>query len=409
MRGMIVHGDYIWYVIGTSLRKQTFAGVDTLVGTVSGTALCNMVGAGLNQIVIVDGTNHYLATTSSVTSITPPAGAWCDVAWLDGYSIYVRKDTDEFYASELDDPTTVGALNFSTADGQSDVLIGCETSHRELILFGKKHIEFWYNAGGAGFPMARTSPGLADRGCYAARSIAKYNETVFFLGDDRSVYRLDGYRPVRVSSDYIDLTIRSFSTITEAQVGAGTYVDTRTGQAYYELSLGYDSTNHTAFSYNINTGAWHVKRHNGMTLPRFVDYANCVTFNGYRAIAAVNTTAAAGDVYMLDSNSYTDQPAGATLTNRILVTPFVEFGGRRFIVHEVRLNALPTSGGTVSMIMTYDAALASRSRSAISTYTDPIKWSRLGQATRCNFLFNMSASATFTIDGVRALIEVMDA
>jgi hypothetical protein len=86
------------------------------------------------------------------------------VGFIDGYSIFVAPDTDQFYLSAIDDSSTMDALDFSSADAQPDNVVTLLVLHRELLLFGLYTTEVWINSGGALFPFMRYNSAQIDVG-----------------------------------------------------------------------------------------------------------------------------------------------------------------------------------------------------------------------------------------------------
>jgi hypothetical protein len=407
-RGMIAHGDYVWYVRGAGLR--TYNGTSFVVVSAAGVAgspPVHMVGAGPNQIVLVDGAgNEYLATTSALSAITPPAGNFADVAWMDGYTIAIRAGTDEFYISALDDPTTWGALDFSTADAVSDTLVGCIVDHRELVLFGKRHIEFWYNAGASPFPFLRQQPGVAERGCYAAASIAKYDNAIYFLGDDLRVYRMRGYVPEPISTPWIETQIPGTDLIagqvTPANVRGSVYV--QGGQAFYCLGFLGQRT----IVYDIGAGLWHVRGHYSGTVG-YVDVVNFVDSTGDMDIyACVNDGSAYVDAYQLsiESGSGDDTGAGAS-TSRIMVLPPVDGGGHRIFESAVGVSTQKVSSGSIDFAYSDDGGATYTTHPASGSLTqDHVQWTRCGSYRRRNHKLTVLSTQRVAIDAVHHRVEV---
>jgi hypothetical protein len=83
---------------------------------------------------------------------TPTAAG--HVAFLNGYGIYIVPGEQQFYVSNLNDFSTWDALNFASAETNSDDLVRAFTDHGELWLFGKQSIEIWADSGGTDFPFS---------------------------------------------------------------------------------------------------------------------------------------------------------------------------------------------------------------------------------------------------------------
>ena len=151
----------------------------------------SMADNGL-QVVVVDGFKGFYwdATTNLVKQITAegfyPSNT---VTYQDGYFIFNRKDTGQFFLSNLLD-VSFDPLDFATAEGQPDNLVAVLSDHREVFMFGTETIEVWYNSGAADFPLERNQGAFIEKGCGARYTVAKQNNTIYFVGSDLMVYQL---------------------------------------------------------------------------------------------------------------------------------------------------------------------------------------------------------------------------
>lgn len=194
-------------------------------------------------------------TAFTVTGISDPAfaGGATSVAFCDGYMIFSRPDSGQWFISGLYDATTFDALDFATAEGGPDNLKRIFVDHREVIAFGERTIEVYANQGGADFPFVRVEGAFIERGCIAAASVAKMDNGVFFIGDDRMVYRLQGYTPARISTSAVEEVLRDASDVEDAE--GWTYV--LAGHHFYVLTL---PTSEITLVYDAQTNLWHQMR-----------------------------------------------------------------------------------------------------------------------------------------------------
>jgi hypothetical protein len=136
---------------------------------------------------------------------------------MNGRFIACEPNTQNFYVSEPLDGWYWDALNVQTVDSNPDYCIGQAVSHNELIVFCENSGEVFYDSGTVPTPFVRNRSGIFEIGCAAPFSIAKLDNTIFWLGraDEGKgiVYRLDGYTPVRVSNFGIENSIQGMSDI----------------------------------------------------------------------------------------------------------------------------------------------------------------------------------------------------
>ena len=191
------------------------------IGTVSDTV--SMASNG-TEIILVDGSAGYLinTTANTVTQITDPdfPNGVRRATYQDGYFIVAGDNSQKFYISGLLNGSAWDGLDFASAEGAPDNTIGLISDHRELWLFGDTSAEIWVNTGNADFPFERSGNAFIEHGCAAAASVAKLDNTVFWLGaDDRGsgiVWRAQGYTPVRISTHAVEKAISGYADISDA-------------------------------------------------------------------------------------------------------------------------------------------------------------------------------------------------
>jgi hypothetical protein len=228
-----------------------------------------MAENGTEMVIVTpeDG-KGWIATSSTFAEITdgdfPTASS---VTCMDGFHVVTEADTTRFYISALNDATSWDALDYASAEGSPDNLIRAIRVGLQLWLFGERSTEIWGNSGAADFPFERVSGAFVERGCIARDSVASQLGTVFWLGEDRVVYRSDGFQPVRISTHAIEQAIAGYSEITDA-VGS---VYEQEGHVFYALSF---PTAGETFVYDLSTQLWHERESEGYGTWRCVHSGN---------------------------------------------------------------------------------------------------------------------------------------
>lgn len=304
VREAIVMGVYSYWVAGDSVYRVDTAYSATLLGTIRTTS--GQVGMATNgtQVLIVDGDSGWIANATSLTEIGdvdfPDGVTRC--TYQDGYFIVAGNSSQSFYINETaGDGTVWNGTDFASAEGSPDDTIGLISDHRELWLFGKTSAEVWINTGNVDFPFERSGNTFIEHGCAAAGTIAKLDNTVFWLGsDDRGgamVWKADGYTPVRISTHAIEFAMQAYSTISDAFA----YTYQQEGHAFYVLTF---PTANATWCFDVSTGQWHQRAWrdpNTNTLNRH--RSNChVFFNNEHLVGDFET----GEVYKLDLDTYSD-------------------------------------------------------------------------------------------------------
>ena len=239
--------------------------------------------------------------TDTLTQITDPAFYGSPrVDYLDGYGVFVKPNSQQFYISALNDFSSFDALDFASDEADPDNLVTFIVDHRELILFGERTTTVWFNNGGVDFPLSRRDGAEMEAGCAAALSVAKLDNTVFFLGRNvyghGLVYRLNQYVPQIVSNRGIEQMINTFARIDDAIA----YAYQKNGHSFYVLT--FPTANKTlVYDASIQDPdmAWSVRE----TYNLGRDRATCHTFAFNKHLVG---DLASGKIFELDENTHTD-------------------------------------------------------------------------------------------------------
>ena len=135
------------------------------------------------------------------------------VAYLDGY-IIGNNGNRRFYYSAVEDGLTWSALDFASAAGNPDNIVGLVVFNRELFLIGEQTTEIWYNDGET--PFSRRDGGFIERGCIAPSSILKCKLGVIWLDTERNLVLSNGGQPDVISADFKSV-IDSFSVVSDCE------------------------------------------------------------------------------------------------------------------------------------------------------------------------------------------------
>lgn len=247
----------LFAVGGNKFYSVSSSFVATELGTLNTTTGSVCIADNGLQVVVVDGVAGYtwdLGSSVFATIIDPNFYPADQVCFMDGYFIFNKKGTEQFFLSDLN-AVTFSGLNIGTAEGSPDNIIGIIVSNENLYLFGDQSIEVFYDSGNV-FPFDRIQGAVVDIGLVATFSIAQFGSSVFWLGGDENgsgiVYKMQGYQPQRISTPAIEAVIRGLNTTTLANARAWVYQ--QGGHQFYCLNLpGASST----WVYDGITNLWH--------------------------------------------------------------------------------------------------------------------------------------------------------
>lgn len=304
VRGLWVLGENLYAVSGSRLYKVSPTYVVTDLGAVSGAGPVSMADNGIQLFVACNGPSYiYNANTGVFGQITDPdfPGAVL-VSYLDTYFVFNEPNSQKIWVTELLDGTSIDPLDFASAEGAPDGVVGIIADHRELWVFGTNSVEVWYNSGNADFPLARIQGAFNELGCAAPYSIAKMDNGLFWLGRDARgqgmVYRANGYTGQRISTHAVEWQIQQYGDLSDA-IG---YTYQQDGHSFYVLV--FPSAN-TTWIYDVATQAWHERA-------GFVDGAftrhrgNCQAFFNTNVMIGDHEN---GNIYSYDLTNYSDNGA----------------------------------------------------------------------------------------------------
>lgn len=355
------NGDRAFAVTSTKLYEIFKNGTYTELGDVSFSGVVKMEDNGY-QVVMVDGIKgyYYDDNTEVVSQITHEAFyPSSTVAYQDGYFIFNRNGTGQFYLSELLD-VDFDANDYASAEGQPDDLVAVLSDHRELFLFGSETIEVWYNSGASDFPFERNQGAFVEKGCSAPYTIAKQNNTIYFVGSDLMVYQMSGYTPIRISTHAVEQTIRE-----KDLSDAFAYTYQENGHLFYVLTIPSSSV---TWCFDISTGAWH--KRSSYEADRHK--ANCSMFVFDKTLVGDFET---GHIYQMVSNYYTDNNEPII---REFILPTVSNGREFLTIYSLELDmgtgvGLVTGQGSDPELRVYT------SKDSGKTYTQNFKQVKIGR------------------------------
>ena len=256
IRGLWKFGDFLYVASGGKLYRVDGNFAATELGLINGSGPVSMSDNGVQLFVACNPDAFiYNASTGVFAQITDPdfPGA-VSVGYLDGYFVFNEPNSQRVWVTSLLDGTSVDPLDFASAEGNPDDIVSLVVDHREVWLLGNNTIEVWYNAGLADFPLARIEGAFMETGCLAPYSVAKLDNSVFWLGSDARgngiVYRNKGYNAQRISTHAIEWQIQQYNVLNDA-IG---YSYQQDGHAFYVLTF---PTAQATWVYDVATGLWH--------------------------------------------------------------------------------------------------------------------------------------------------------
>ncbi|MDQ2861685.1 MAG: packaged DNA stabilization protein gp10 [Pseudomonadota bacterium] len=222
-------GDGFYIVSGNTVFNQA----GTNLGTIPGTDLVRFASSRSQVVAVSSGVAYLYAGTGAFTAIVNPVlPPVSDVAYLAGRFVYQVAASDRFYYSEINDAGNESGLSFATAESSADNTVGIAVLNEELVFFGANSVEFWSVSSDPAAPYQPVEGRGFQRGCAAQGSIAFADNALFWVGDNRVVYRSENV-PTRISSNSIDDELRQCPNIAAVTAFAATFE----GHELYVLNI----------------------------------------------------------------------------------------------------------------------------------------------------------------------------
>jgi len=225
-------GGGLIVVSGTTAYNGT---TGAAIGTIPGTGLVRWAVSRSQMVMVAAGVAYlYDATTGGAfTPMTLSAlGPVLDVAYLAGRFIYAQVGSDQFYWSDIDDASSVDGLSFATAEDSPDVITALAILNDQLYILGPLSVEVWAVNSDPTAPYQPVEGKGYQRGCAAQGSIAFVDNALFWVGENRVVYRSET-APVRISSSSIEDALRQCADI----AGLTAFDVTFEGHEFYVLNV----------------------------------------------------------------------------------------------------------------------------------------------------------------------------
>lgn len=311
-------------VSGSTLFNVASSGVATALGTIPGVGRVqiahNQVTNGY-EVLVANGQSGYVydtrdGTVQQVSDAGFPGLKTVD--FIDGYLGGVEPQGRFWAHSELNQAKEWNTIDRYDALAAPDKMVGALNIKRDFLVMGERSGQFYANTGASAGTFQNRNGVEMDVGCAAAATMVRLDNSVFWLGNDGLVYRLEGYSPQIISTGPIAQAIAQ-SDIANA---FGFAWEGRGHKVYY-LTLPDGQT----FGYDVWTQRWHRRGSFGLDRWRL----NTLTRSRGQWIGGDFTN---GKLYRLDWDVMDE--AGAPLVSRCR-GPVVHAEGNHIVVAGLKL------------------------------------------------------------------------
>lgn len=212
IRGLFADDGVLGGTLFTASGAAIYAGASN-IGSIDATADLVRSAGSTTQCVFVADQKVYLWDGASfgqiVNSNMPPC---VDAIYFSSYFLYLSAGGGRYYYSNQNDAANFDGLSFEDAELRPDPLVGGLVVGDLFYLFGTATTEPWYATGDTNTPFERALGRSFERGCASRDTIKLVDNTAFWVGNDRKVYRA-GQVPERVSDHAIEGALQACTSI----------------------------------------------------------------------------------------------------------------------------------------------------------------------------------------------------
>jgi hypothetical protein len=364
----------------------------------------------LTQVAILNTQTEelYVWNGTAVVAVTTPIPFY-SMCYLDGFA-YAVGGGNVIHQSGLNDFTTWAALDYASREDAPDVIQTLSAHDDTLMAAGRETTSFFYNAGVAGFALAKIQHAFIEEGIGAPFSIAKNK-----LGSVMATRGQEGFGQVmvartgtvdRISTHAIEFKIQRASSMYDL-LGAKFQIG---GHNFYSL---YSRTGNFNLWYSFRYKCWLevVTNATAGEAPAFFVSVGVDAGSGAGQGRNYAMRYSDGKIFKLDPTVTADE--GSNFTCR-RIAPVMYHLGDRFSINRFRLDQqIGDSSGPLGagLKMSYDGGNnwdAAYDTQAANPVDGTVEWRQLGQAGQTGFAVDVlwsPAGASLTVNGANLKIR----
>lgn len=309
VRAAIVVNGVFYCVAGTRVYKVTAGGTVTLLGSMSISEDAPVYMARNRRSspdigIVCDGLMYYVRADVLTQVTDGDLLAPTSLSFVDGYFV-IGTANNTWQIGAIDDASAWDALDYTRADANPDAVVVVSALQSQAVIFGELSTEFHINDGGADFPFSRVR--TIDIGVTAPGSVQVVEQTLAFVGHDRTVRMLAGDGATRISTNAVERSIEDLAD--RSMIKSATWV--KDGHTFYAITSPY-----WTWVYDTSTQLWHERKSYGQDNWKV---STVTAFDG-KLIAGDATT---GKLYEMSADFYDE--AGDPLVSEIVLPPVHAF------------------------------------------------------------------------------------
>jgi hypothetical protein len=189
-----------------TISNATLYRATTSKGTITGSGAASFAGA-VSELLLTRGATLYSYNGTGSAADSTFAGSVSNnvraVCFLGDLFVAIEDGSARFFWSAPLDGRTWDALDFATAERAPDNLLDVAALGDNLWLFGEESVEVFAHTGDADAPFTPLENVAFDKGIMATGCVTPADNTLFFIGSNRSVYRVSDV-PQRISDNSVE-------------------------------------------------------------------------------------------------------------------------------------------------------------------------------------------------------------
>ena len=252
-------------VFGSDVVRLSVASGPVSIGSIpTGTASVR-IARGRTHLLFVDGSHGYTYDGTTFAQIadldfpdadSSPASSPTHCVYIDGFFVVNDALNDNFFLSDIEDPTSWNALEFDAAAVAPDNALALAATESELWIIGDETAQAFYNSGESLFPYRIILSATQEVGIAAPQTIAESDSGIFYLATTPEgglfVYQIHGHSGRIISGEEQETFLSEIPNISAA-TGS---IYQQSGNAFYVLQLHPDFP---SLVYNIRARAWETR------------------------------------------------------------------------------------------------------------------------------------------------------
>lgn len=213
-RGDTVMSGVRYVINGKQLFRESESGTRTACGPVDGTGRAIFANDGANLYFVTDGIIYKFDGVSVSTVSQSVVSNPSSIAYINRKFI-ISGASGLFSTSDVADGDTYDSLNYAEAETQPDPLLRIYTFSQINYMMGSETIELWRDTGSGNPPVSRQDTALVNVGIAGRYAVANTDQYMYWLGDDRKVYKCIASSFQSITSSGVSNIISGMDTVSD--------------------------------------------------------------------------------------------------------------------------------------------------------------------------------------------------